>query len=111
MGMTGLAGFLGGVGATPERIVDHIDHVANLVGPEHVGLGLDYVYDIECFETFVAAMPERYPPESGYRDLRQVELEEIPRITEELLRRGYGEREIRGILGENWLGVCRGLWK
>ena len=111
MGMTGLAGFLGDGGATPERIVDHIDHVANLVGPEHVGLGLDYVYDIETFETFVAAMPERYPPESGYRDLRQVELEEVPRTTEELLRRGYGEREIRGILGENWLGVCRGLWK
>ena len=111
MGMTGLAGFLGEGGATPERIVDHIDHVANLVGPEHVGLGLDYVYDIESFETFVAAMPDRYPPESGYRDLRQVELEEIPRITEELLRRGYEEREIRGILGENWLGVCRALWK
>ena len=29
--------------ATPRRLVDHIDHVAGLVGPEHVGLGLDYV--------------------------------------------------------------------
>jgi membrane dipeptidase len=111
LGMTGIGGFLGEGGATPERIVDHIDHVANLVGPEHVGLGLDYVYDLETFEAFVARMPDRYPPESGYRDLRQLELEEVPRITEELLRRGYGEREIRGILGENWLGVCRGLWK
>jgi membrane dipeptidase len=111
LGMTGLSGFLGGGGATPERLVDHIDHVANLVGPAHVGLGLDYVYDLETFMTFVARMPDRYPPESGYQDMRQLEPEEVPRITEELLRRGYGETEIRGILGENWLGVCRGIWR
>jgi membrane dipeptidase len=111
MGMTGLSGFLGGEGATPKRLVDHIDHFANLVGPQHVGLGLDFVYDIETFETFVARMPDKYPPESGYRDMRQLEPEEAPRITEELLVRGYGEKEIRGILGENWLRVCRELWK
>ena len=109
--MTGLSRFLGEEGATPKRLVDHIDHFANLVGPQHVGLGLDYVYDLETFETFVARMPDKYPPESGYLEMRQLEPEETPRITEELLRRGYQEREIRGILGENWLGVCRGLWK
>ena len=111
LGMTGLSAFLGGAGATPERVVDHIDHVANLVGPEHVGLGLDYVYDLETFETFVARMPDPYPPEAGYRDMQQLELEQVPCITEELLRRSYGEKEIRGILGENWLRLCRELWK
>jgi membrane dipeptidase len=111
LGITGLSAFLGMGAPTPERLVDHIDHVATLVGPEHVGLGLDYVFDIETFEAFVARLPDRYPPEAGYRDLRQLELEEAPRITEELLRRGYGEREIRGILGENWLRVCRQVWR
>ena len=43
--------------------------------------------------------------------MRQLELEDAPRITEELLRRGYGEKEIRGILGENWLRLCREIWK
>ena len=111
LGMTGLSAFLGGAGATPERLVDHIDYVANLVGPEHVGLGLDTVYDLETFETFVARMPDSYPPDAGYRDMQQLELEQAPRITEELLRRRYGEKEIRGILGENWLRLCRELWK
>ena len=41
----------------------------------------------------------------------QLELEDAPRITEELLRRGYAEKEIRGILGENWLRVCEEVWK
>jgi membrane dipeptidase len=111
LGMTGLSGFLGGAGATPARLVDHVDHVANLVGPAHVGLGLDYVYDLETFELFVSRMPDRYPPGSGYQGMRQIEPEEVPRITEELLRRGYAEGEIRGILGENWLRVCREIWK
>jgi membrane dipeptidase len=111
LGITCLSGFLGGEGATPARIVDHIDHVVQLVGPQHVGLGLDYVYDIEAFETFVSQLPDRYPPGGGYSNMGQLELEEVPRVTEELLRRGYAERDIRGILGENWLRVCGEIWK
>lgn len=88
--------------------MDPIDHVVQLVGPRHVGLGLDYVYDIEAF---VSRMPDRYPPGSGYSNMGQLELEEVPGITEELLRRGYGEKDIRGILGEDWLRVCGEIWK
>ena len=44
------------------------------------------------------------------RERRQLELEDAPRITQELLRRGYAEKEIRGILGENWLRVCEAVW-
>ncbi len=111
LGMTCLSGFLGGEGSTPARIVDHIDHVVQLVGPAHVGLGLDYVYDIATFNAFVARMPDKYPPGGGYTDMAQLELEEVPGITEELLRRGYAEKDVRGILGENWLRVCGEVWK
>ncbi len=111
VGMTGLSGFLGEGGATPERLVDHIDHVAALVGPEHVGLGLDYVYDLPSFEAFVKGKPERYAPEAGYADMAKLELEALPWVTQELLRRGYSEQEIRGVLGENWLRVCGRVWR
>jgi membrane dipeptidase len=111
MGITGIGAFLGEGAPTPERYVDHIDHIAKLVGPEHVGIGLDYVYDAESMNRFTAQLPDRYPPEQGYANLQQLELEDVPRVTEELLRRGYGEKEVRGILGENWLRVCRRIWK
>lgn len=111
LGITGLSAMLGGDGATPQRLVDHIDHVATLVGPEHVGLALDYVYDLETFSDFVAAHPEMYPASGNYVDMQQLSHEDGPRITQELLRRGYRESEIRGILGENWLRVCRAVWK
>jgi len=35
----------------------------------------------------------------------------VPRLTQALLDRGYGESEIRGILGENFLRVAREVWK
>jgi len=68
-----------------ERIVDHIDHVVKLVGPEHVGLGSDFDG---------ASMPD------GMEDCSR-----LPKITEALLRKGYKEDDIRKILGGNTLRV------
>jgi membrane dipeptidase len=68
-----------------ERIIDHIDHVVKLVGPDHVGLGSDFDG---------ASMPE------GMEDCSK-----LPEITEALLRKGYSEDDIRKILGGNTLRV------
>ncbi len=53
-------------------------------------------------------------PESGGYTRPDVEFfgpEGLPRLTEVMLKQDYGEPEIRGILGENWLQVCRQVWK
>lgn len=64
-----------------EKIVEHIDHAVKLVGAEHVGLGSDFDG---------GSMPE------GMKDCSQ-----LPKITEALLRKGYSDKDIRNILGEN----------
>jgi membrane dipeptidase len=66
---------------TWEKIVEHIDHAVKLVGADHVGLGSDFDG---------GSMPE------GMKDCSQ-----LPKITEALLRKGYSEKDIRNILGEN----------
>ena len=68
-----------------EKIVEHVDHAAQLVGAGHVGLGSDFNG---------AFMPE------GLEDASM-----FPRITEALLRKGYADEDIRKILGENVLRV------
>jgi membrane dipeptidase len=68
-----------------QKIVEHVDHAVQLVGPDHVGLGSDFDG---------AFMP------SGLEDASK-----FPRITEDLLRRGYSEADIRKILGENTLRI------
>ena len=67
------------------EIVDHIDHMVSVAGVNHVGLGSDFDG---------ATMPE------GMEDCTKV-----PLITDELLRRGYGESDVRKILGENFMRV------
>ena len=68
-----------------ERIIDHIDHVVKLVGPDHVGLGSDFDG---------ATMPE------GMEDCSK-----LPKISEALMRKGYQDEDIRKILGGNLLRV------
>jgi len=66
------------------RAVDHIEHVLRVAGPEAAGIGSDF----DGIED---------PPE-GLDDVSF-----LPRITEELLRRGHSESVVRGVLGENFL--------
>ncbi len=71
---------------TVADIVDNIDHVVQLVGVDHVGLGSDY--------DGVFSLPKGAQDVSGY-----------PNIIDELLKRGYSEADIRKICGENTLRV------
>ena len=68
------------------KLVDHIDHIAKVAGVDHVGIGADF----DGANDF----PE---------DAKDVSM--LPNITYELLKRGYSERDIRKVLGENFLRV------
>ena len=71
--------------ATLDDLLDHIDHLVQAAGIDHVGIGSD----------FDGCLP---PPElsSG---------EKYPAVAEGLLRRGYAPEDIRKILGENFRRV------
>jgi membrane dipeptidase len=68
------------------KLIDHIDHIVKIAGIDHVGIGADFDGAVD--------MPE------GAQDVSM-----LPNITYELLKRGYSEKDIRKILGENFLRV------
>lgn len=70
------------------QVVDHIDYIVKLVGDNYVGLGSDY--------DGVSSLPVGLEDATTY-----------PKITEELLRRGYSRKSIKKILGGNVLRVMR----
>ena len=69
-------------------VIDHIDHIVKVAGIDHVGLGGDY--------DGISLVPEQLDDVSCY-----------PYVTQALLNRGYGEREIHKILGGNLLRAFR----
>lgn len=80
-----------------KKLCDHIQYIVNLVGARHVGFGFDLCnsyYDSEL----------KYKCEPSYNDSLSSHAEALL-ITEELLRRGMSEDEVKLIIGGNFLRV------
>ena len=116
IGVSGVGIFLGDNDVSTARLVEHIDHIAGLVGSEHVGLGLDYVYDQDALTRGHNSRPAWNPDAAAFGNTRREDVqyfppEHLPQLTEALLARRYSEAEVRGILGENWLRLARRVWR
>ena len=127
-GLVGIAGvgvFAGDNDASIDMIIRHIDYIAELVGPQHVGLGTDYIEVLErrALPAGTIFNPKDVHEEAHLRasggksrgpSLDKIEYfapEQVPELTEALLKKGYAETDIRGVLGENHLRVAREVWK
>ena len=109
IGINGIGDFLGGTSS--EIMVENIEYVTNLVGPEHVGIGLDYVVDKQELADYIEGHPEVFPSDRFNEYLAFVEPEQFPDFTELLYKKGYSEQTIKGILGGNFLRVAEKVWK
>ncbi|MDB6010054.1 MAG: hypothetical protein JWL65_2304 [Gammaproteobacteria bacterium] len=56
-------------------------------------------------------MAETYPDGTYNHEIQVAQPEQLPQLTEGLLKRGYAEEDVRNILGLNWLRVARQVWK
>jgi membrane dipeptidase len=88
--------------ATLEGILDHFDHAARLVGVEHVGLGSDT--DVDAID------PRTRRVRAGYRVRGMRHEYRVFEIADGLLRRGYGDGEVAGILGGNFQRALTQIW-
>lgn len=93
MGMNFCPAFVRSEGpVTVDHLIDHIDHIVDLVGFDHVGLGSDF---------------------DGINDVPQglEDVSRLPNLTRRLVERGYSEENIRKILGGNHLRVLKAVWR
>jgi membrane dipeptidase len=95
-----------------EAMVRHVNHFADLVGPEHLGIGLDAVPDVAYFtDNFARKNMGRYRSGGYFQGTPQfAAVDVIPRLARVLLDSGWSVPNVRGFLGENWLRVLDRGW-
>jgi len=113
IGINGIGFMLDATGqATTESMLRHIDHVANLVGPQHIALGLDFVIDDRHMQAvYQANKALMYPNGYPTPPWQYLPPEGLESLVELLLSHGYLEADVRGILGENFLRVAGEVWR
>jgi membrane dipeptidase len=72
------------------RLIDHIDYIVKMIGIDHVGLGSDF----DGMSDYSQGLDG-----NGVLD--------FPKITKALLARGYSEKDVNKILGENFIRVFK----
>ncbi|MFT4605069.1 MAG: membrane dipeptidase [Rhodothermales bacterium] len=107
VGVTGYGLFLENGDASPANYFRAIDYAVQLVGPEHVALATDYVFDIEELTTFAAnpllgvagKVSEMFAPE------------DFPALLELMGKNGYSDESIAAIAGGNLMRLAKRIWK
>ena len=117
MGITGVRNFIRDrEPTTVEHMVDHIDHVAKLVGIEHVGIGSDA--DLNGYDDMPADQLKMlrglYKSSYAFRDKLDTDGFDHPKkiydLTEALVRRGYSDSDIELVLGGNFRRLLGQVW-
>jgi membrane dipeptidase len=94
---------------TIERLVDHVDHVASLVGVEQVGLGGDFTAQLvrsgAVGRVPLSLLPPGMPLDAAVEGLAGPE--GYPALVAVLQARGYDGDRLEAVLGGNWLRVFR----
>jgi membrane dipeptidase len=95
--------------STLDRYIDHIEHVAGLIGIDSVGIGFDF------FEFIWRQWPESAKQELANRLTRPhfipdlVNHSHARNLTRKLIERGFSDADIEKILRGNWLRILQQL--
>ncbi len=109
--LNGIGIFLGKNDASSHAFARAVDHVAQLVGPGHVGLGLDYVFDSAEMDAYLAKMRHTFPPGLGYDlGVKMVHPEQLHEIVAILMSLGYADADLAQMLGGNLMRVANEVW-
>lgn len=125
VGVNGYPAFLSGNSKPKVDIfIDHIDYYVNLVGIDHVCLGVDYFQgqsgvmdDAEVIKKYQMLLAsgswnkKAYPAPPYYYPEEISMPEKLCNLPDALLARGYCESDIRKLLSENYLRVLKEVWR
>jgi membrane dipeptidase len=96
---------------TLDKLIDHLSHMADIIGIEHIGIGPDFLEDLlreSSGEALVSSGHDAAIVKHWIPDCDRTEL--LPAFSAKLLDRGFTPHEIHMILGANFMRVFRQVW-
>jgi membrane dipeptidase len=108
IGVVGIGAFMGDAEARTESLFRHIDYIVTLVGPEYVGLGTDFVKDMQGIWEGMRDQQDRMWPDPTGTQLYEggcFQPEQLQHLVSLMLEHGYSPEAIRHILGANFRRV------
>ncbi|MEH6452544.1 MAG: membrane dipeptidase [Psychromonas sp.] len=98
--------------ASPERYIEHVIYISELIGKDKVCFSTDYVHNIEDFYKRDVANTDVYPPELGFSapisNIAAEHIWDVAALLED--KHGWTGKEVRGFLGENLMRVYQANW-
>jgi len=101
-----------------DDVIDHVDHVRDLVGIEHVGIGSDAGVESndlgspQVLKDMLTKADPRYHVHGTHEIVAGLEgPSRFFELTAALVRRGYTDEHIRLVLGGNWQRVLGEIWR
>jgi membrane dipeptidase len=114
---------------TLDDLLKHVDYIAQLVGVEHISIGMDYWDDMavvvdgkvqtataramDMYNEFLRKeiwKPKDYPPPPSFFPQGIETPDKMPNLTAALLDRGYSDHDVKNILGLNLIRVFKEVW-
>ena len=111
VGLNFYADFVDGDDPSLDRLVDHLSHIAETIGIEHVGIGPDFLEDSLRDLAKKAFEDTDYDPEILDRWIPECDgIEKLPQFTAKLLDRGLSKEDIAKVLGANFMRLFGEAW-
>ena len=113
VGVSGSSEYLGDPECRTETIFRHLDHIVQLVGADHAGIGFDVVFDSSTLNDWARGRPEEWPmtQDPDWPGFSYTMPEQVIELTAMMLDAGYGEGAVRNILGGNYMRIFRQVWR
>lgn len=111
IGVSGSTMYLGFADSLPRLAFQHIDYLVQRIGPDHVGLGTDYIVDAQATARILSARPDEWPHDDLTAPLEYMPPEALSDLVAEMYRAGYDEDSVAKILGGNYLRIAEAVWK
>ena len=125
IGVCGVNRFMGCSEPVPDVLFEQIDYLASRVGITHVGLGLDWMYDLHIDDNppgldrgywwpnlqsaNSAVAHDPYAP-NGQGPMQVFHPSKIVDLVAVMLKNGYQHGDIRAVLGDNFMRVAGKVW-